>query len=597
MLCCQIRISDFEFTNLAVWSWLVVVASLFGPEARGAGPQVPAALAWGRDGLLRVALRDGRAVATVDPRSWTVVSRQRLPVRPVSIARADDEDTFLVGSTDGHLVVLGAGGQVVSDLAVGRGPTQVVPLPGGRAAVAACWDPVLRVVDARLRQVVAEHSLGFPPGALVHRPDGRIVVADAFGGRLCALVPGRAGSERTCAIEATGIHALAISGDGKELLLAFMEQDDALPITTANIDAGRILSAQLGAIRLSDLDRPQHQVPIRKLTLDGPVHGAADPSGMAVSRDGTKVVIALAGAHQIVSSDRSEGASRGGARADDLLPLGHNQRLAVVEVGRSPLAVTLVEHRDPGELLAVAADAMSDTLTVIRLADRARVATVALGPPRPERSAAQRGEAVFRDGRRSHDRWMSCASCHPGGHTTGLNFDTFGDSGFGAPKNTPTLLGIAGTHPFTWTAKFDPLAGQVHQSFATSLHGPEPEPGVVEDLVTYLESLAPAPPRRRSEDPAAIRGALVFTERRCQTCHEPPLYTIAATRDVGLDDGSGGHRRFNPPSLRGVAWTAPYLHDGRAATLADVLQVHLPGKTDPLTPQDRDDLIAFLESL
>jgi cytochrome c peroxidase len=89
----------------------------------------------------------------------------------------------------------------------------------------------------------------------------------------------------------------------------------------------------------------------------------------------------------------------------------------------------------------------------------------------------------------------------------------------------------------------------------------------------------------------------VFTARRCQTCHEPPLYTIAATRDVGLDDGSGGHRRFNPPSLRGVAWTAPYLHDGRARTLSDVLQVHLPGKTDPLSTQDRDDLIAFLESL
>jgi cytochrome c peroxidase len=261
------------------------------------------------------------------------------------------------------------------------------------------------------------------------------------------------------------------------------------------------------------------------------------------------------------------------------------------------MAVTLVENEDLVGILAVTADAMSDSLTVIRLSDRARVATVALGPPQPDRTAAQRGEAAFRDGRRSHDRWMSCASCHPAGHTTGLNFDTFGDSGFGAPKNTPSLLGVAGSGPFTWTAKFDQLAGQVHQSFETSLRGPEPEPRVVEDLVAYLESLPPAPPRRRADDPAAVRGAAVFTARRCQTCHEPPLYTIAATRDVGLDDASGGHRRFNPPSLRGVAWTAPYFHDGRARTLAEVLQVHLPGKTDPLTSQDRDDLIAFLESL
>jgi mono/diheme cytochrome c family protein len=562
---------------------------------------VPVALAWGGDGRLRVALRDGRAVVAVEPRSWTIVSRHELPVRPVSLARAADGEEFLVGGMDGHAIVLDAGGTVVRDLAVGRGPTQVLPLPGGKAAVAACWDPVVRVVDWREGRVEFEHPLGFPPGALALRPDGRVVVADAFEGRLCDLAPGATGSERTFAVEGIGIHALAISADGKELLLAYMYQEDALPITAANIDAGRVLSAQLGAIRLADLDAKRaagagiDHLPQRRLALDGPVHGAADPSAMALSRDGAKVVIALAGAHQIVSSDRSEGLGRGGP--DDLLPLGHNQRLAVVEVGRTPTAVTLVEDGDQAHILAVTADAMSDTLTVIRLSDRARVATVALGTGRPDRTAAERGEAAFRDGRRSHDRWMSCASCHPSGHTTGLNFDTFGDSGFGAPKNTPTLLGVAGTGPFTWTAKFDQLAGEVHQSFETSLRGPEPEPGLVEDLVAYLESLPPVPPLRRADDPAAVRGKGVFTERRCQTCHEAPLYTIAATRDVGLDDGSGGHRRFNPPSLRGVAWTAPYLHDGRARTLGDVLQVHLPGKTDPLSTQDRDDLIAFLESL
>ena len=312
-----------------------------------------------------------------------------------------------------------------------------------------------------------------------------------------------------------------------------------------------------------------------------------------LSRDGTKVVVALAGADQLLIDDRSHGAVAAGT--EDLLPLGHNQQLAIVAAGQCPVAVAIVD--DPGGMLAVSADAMSDTLSVIRMTDRYRVATVFLGPPNPHPGAVLRGEAAFRDGRRSHDRWMSCASCHPAGHALGRNFDTFGDSGFGAPKNTPSLLGVTGTGPFTWTGKFDHLSGQVHQSFETSLRGPEPEPGVVDDLVAYLESLPPAPPRRQADDPAARRGAGVFEARRCHTCHEPPRYTIAATRDVGLDDGSGGHRRFNPPSLRGVAWTAPYLHDGRAATLADVLKVHLPGRPEPLQPQDQEDLIAFLESL
>ena len=129
------------------------------------------------------------------------------------------------------------------------------------------------------------------------------------------------------------------------------------------------------------------------------------------------MVIALAGSHQLLLNDRSEGAALRGA--EDLLPLGHNQRLGVVAVGRSPVAVV----SDPTGTLAVTADAMSDSLTVIRLADRATIATVALGTDPPSRTAVQRGEAAFHDGRRSHDRWTSGASSpSTRSHTSGLNF-------------------------------------------------------------------------------------------------------------------------------------------------------------------------------
>jgi cytochrome c peroxidase len=596
----KIRSMISWFSRLAIaWAAASIPARAAEPAGRpepGTGPQVPSALAWGPGGLLHVALRDARRVVAVDPRTWAVVSGSDVPIRPISLALADDRSTLLLGGVDGHVVVLDPSGRVVLDLAVGRGPARVLPLPGGRAAVATRWDPVLRLIDWRRGRVLAEHPLRFAPGALVRRPDGRVVVADAFGNAFTDLAPGDVGGEKTFTLEGVNLLALAISGDGKELLIAHMYQEDAVPITASNIDGGRVLSSRLGAIRLADLEgesppESPRQPPCRTLTLDGPVHGAADPTALALSPDGTKVVIALGGAHQVLLNDRAQGVATSGAA--DLLPLGHNQRLGVVEVGRGPVAVVM----DPTGTLAVTADAMSDTLTVVRISDRAKVARVSLGPRPPVRTPAQRGEVAFHDGRRSHDRWMSCASCHPGGHTSGLNFDTFGDSGFGAPKNTPSLLGVAATQPFTWTGKFDRLADQVHQSFETSLRGPEPEPGLVEDLVAYLESLPPPPPRRSPGDPSARRGAEVFRSRRCHTCHAPPLYTIAATRDVGLDDGAGGHRRFNPPTLRGVSWTAPYLHDGRAANFSDLLQVHTPGKTDPLDPADRDDLIAFLESL
>jgi cytochrome c peroxidase len=58
-----------------------------------------------------------------------------------------------------------------------------------------------------------------------------------------------------------------------------------------------------------------------------------------------------------------------------------------------------------------------------------------------------------------------------------------------------------------------------------------------------------------------------------------------------------GRSRFNPPSLRGVARSAPYFHDGHAATLGAVVDAHAPGRSDTLSAEERADLIAFLESL
>src|SRR5262249_21079122 len=159
-----------------------------------------------------------------------------------------------------------------------------------------------------------------------------------------------------------------------------------------------------------------------------------------------------------------------------------------------------------------------------------------------------------------------------------------------APKNTPSLLGVAGTEPMGWNGMFAQLSDQVHQSLESSLRGPRPSPAEIDDLVAYLLTLRPPPPRRRGDEPAVLRGAQLFRTRRCDSCHRPPSYTIAAVRDVGMDDGVGGNRRFNPPGLRGIAWSAPYFHDGRAATLEQAVEIHFPGQKIPLSRRERDDL-------
>ncbi len=553
-------------------------------------PQVPIALAWEGDGTLRVALRDARQVASIDPKTGRVVGRLALPFRPASMAASQDGKTYWIGGMEGEVAEVSANRVRIVREATHRGRARVVPLQNGRIAVVSAWDDKARIIDATSGALVRSIDLGFSPGAIVRKPDGRLLVADSFGGTLADVDP-ESGRVRKRSIDGVNLRATALAPDGKEVLIGHMTQYGPVPITGSNIDWGLVLSSRLSAVRLSEFDRDEgERVPRRQMTLDGPAHGAADPSALAVSPDGRVVLIALSGAHQVLKNDRLLAQSAGGA--PDLLPLGNYQRIEIANVGRSPLDIAI----DPtGEFVATA-DAMSDTVTILDVETFKVQTTIRLGPE-PARTPAQRGEAHFLDGRLSHDRWMSCGSCHARGHTNGLNFDTLTDGAFGAAKNTPSLLSARNTPPYGWTGGFPTLAGQIHQSLGMTLRGPNAQASTVSDIAAYLETLKPPAPRRDANDPSARRGAEVFEARKCALCHAPPRYTVPSLKYVALDDGPGGHKEFNPPSLRGVGWSAPYFHDGRAANLDDVLKVHPPTLLSPLPPAERADLAAFLESL
>lgn len=553
---------------------------------------VPIALAWGPGDLLHVAERDGRCVDVVDPRHWRVVGRWELPLRPHSIVYVPELGKFLVGGQDGDLLVASGEGQVEAVWNLGRGPASVLPLRGSKVIVGCRWDRRVRVVELTTGIVEAEHALKFCPGPMIAVPGGRVIVADSFGGMLAELEPGQVGSERERALGGFQVRGLALSGDRRELVAVQMTQLTSERLTRSNLDWGVILSSKLVALRLSEFERSEGQgspVYARRLPLDGSGHGAADPSATVVSGDGLTVLVTLAGAHQVLKIDRGFGQRT----ATDLLPLGDSLLIEEFETGQGP--VDLVLDR-PGTL-AITADSMSDTLTVFDVETLSHVATVPLGPGATAGTLTQRGEAGFRDGRASLDRWMSCASCHTDGHTNGLSYDTLGDSDYGSAKQTPSLLGVGSTAPYSWSGKFARLEDQVEQSLRTTLHGKNPEPARVAEISAYLHSLQPPAQLRSAEEPGVVRGAELFRSRRCVECHESPTWSSKATYDVGTGTSRESLRRFNPPSLRGVGWGAPYLHDGRARTLEAVVEQHHPGTRADLTAEQVCDLVAYLESL
>ncbi len=122
-----------------------------------------------------------------------------------------------------------------------------------------------------------------------------------------------------------------------------------------------------------------------------------------------------------------------------------------------------------------------------------------------------------------------------------------------------------------------------------------------------LAIAAPAPPPGSFDAAGAARGKLVFSEAGCAHCHVPPLYTEPGwnrhkPEEIGIDSfqagrSPDGHYRTTP--LKGL-WAhskGGYYHDGRFATLRDVVN-HYDGHFGlGLTEQKKRDLVEFLKSL
>lgn len=122
--------------------------------------------------------------------------------------------------------------------------------------------------------------------------------------------------------------------------------------------------------------------------------------------------------------------------------------------------------------------------------------------------------------------------------------------------------------------------------------------------------------------PSERRGLDLFfsEETGCADCHRPPLFAQDTFRVIGVPSDDLGRAGVEPdgvvgafrvPTLRNVALTPPYMHNGSLATLEDVIDFYADGggrahavtNVDPtvkpfdLTEQDRADLVAFLHAL
>lgn len=198
------------------------------------------------------------------------------------------------------------------------------------------------------------------------------------------------------------------------------------------------------------------------------------------------------------------------------------------------------------------------------------------------------GHAIFHS---SSGSQVACASCHAEGGEDGRIWE-FPNIG---RRRTPSLRGtVANTEPFHWDGKVKNMAELVEQVFVGKMAGPYLSDAQTDALKTWLYAI-PAPPALATASQESItRGSQLFETRGCSTCHAGAKLTRNSTEDVG----TGG--LFQVPSLVGVGWRPPFLHDGCAQTLDDRFGKcggvrH--GDTRNLTEADIHDFVAFLETL
>ena len=247
-------------------------------------------------------------------------------------------------------------------------------------------------------------------------------------------------------------------------------------------------------------------------------------------------------------------------------------------------------------------------------------------------AAVLRGKQLFydaRDPRLARDSYMSCASCHSEGGTDGRTWD-LSSLGEGL-RNTIALKGRAGTGQglLHWSGNFDEVhdfeaqlrmlaGGSGLMTDAALATGTRSKPlgdakaGLSADLdalAAYLGSLntfAPSPWRAGDgtlSAPAQL-GRTVFTNANCASCHGGVGFTNSGDatqlKNIGTIKAGSGKRLdgtltgIDIPTLRDVWATAPYLHDGSAATLEAAVTAH---NNVSLSSADLTNVVAYLRQI
>ena len=614
-------------TTVSQWmSWkLAVVTGMLAAGKLLAGTTgtylSPENIAASLDGkLLYITEQTARQVAILETAAGKVVKTISLKQDPTGLALSADGKILCVttGMEEGRMYIIDTTKQKVRDYVdAGHSPCAPAVSPDGKTAyVCNRFKNSIAILDVADEKITANIPVVREPIASVLTPDGKFFfVANQ-------LPAGRADNDYVAAavsvidtaarkVAATlnlpngssSLRGITVSRDGRFVYVTHTLSRYQLP--TTQLERGWMNTSAVTVIDVTT------RAIVNTVLLDDVNLGAANPWGIGCSADGKTLIVAHAGTRELSLIDRTalhaklEKVAKGekvstvsltpeDVQGDLSFLTGIRERIRLPGVGPRGLVVV-------GQLVYVA-EYFSDSLASVNLASTAAAPVkIALGPE-PKIDVIRRGEIMFNDATVCFQQWQSCTSCHPDVRADALNWDLLND-GIGNPKQTKSLLFSHRTPPVMLSGVRESAEKAVRSGMKFILFATVPEEDTAA-IDAYCRSLKPVPSPylvNGKLSKAAKRGKELFVKAECAKCHPEPLFTDLRPYDVGTGTGIDEKKPYDTPTLIECWRTAPYLCDGRSATMKEMLTRDNPGdkhgKTSKMTPQEIDDLAEYILSL
>ena len=586
-----------------MWKFLILVVGVLFPwwsdAQESKEPWFITDVAVGDAGQVILSCRGDKSLKITDPQGRQVVKTIPLQQTPTGVIAKEGKAYVSCFDTRGEIVTV--------DLKEGK---IVNTVPVGAGAEAPAWSKeedkifvcnrfagTVSEVDVKNGKVTREVKVLREPSKVVVSPDGKyLFVANALPAQradvdyvaCCVSVIDLASFQKVKDIRlengSNALRGATLSPDGKYLFVSHNLGRFTVP--TSQLQQGWMNTNAMSVVDVASLEFKG------AVLLDEPERGAAGVWGVECTPG--YLIVSHSGTHEISVIDYPELIKKFEAYPDKMalnydlhFLYGIRERIALKGNGPRNFIV-----RDQEVIVPMF---FSDDLNRYDLNTK-QLSEVALNPGRQE-TMAQKGERIFNDAAFRFQNWQSCNGCHPGdARTDGMNWDLMND-GVGNSKNCKSLLLSLETPPcmISGIRANAHVANRAGFKYIQFMELKEEDAACVD---AYVASLKPVPSPYLVDgelSEKAKKGRKVFERLKCDACHSGPYYTDMKMHRIGEDIEF--EQGWDTPTLIEVWRTAPYLFDGRAATMEEVFGVYKHGVDKKLSKTDLDALVEYVNSL